>query len=60
MPESPSWRSVVAVGAALALGQFGWTELWNYQQGGPVDTRVGAMFCTIDERIRKQIFGERA
>jgi hypothetical protein len=51
---------VVAVGAALALGQFGWTELWNYQQGGPVDTRVGAMFCTIDERIRKQIFGERA
>jgi hypothetical protein len=51
---------VVAVGAALALGQFAWTELWNRQQAGPADTQVGAMFCTIDERIRKQIFVERA
>src|ERR1035441_7215914 len=32
---------VVAVGAALALGQFAWTELWNRQQAGPADTQVG-------------------
>lgn len=47
---------VVAAGAALAVGQFGWTELWNRQQAGTVESQVGAMFCVIDDRIRKRFF----
>jgi hypothetical protein len=47
---------VAAAVAALAIGQFTWTELWNRQLAGPGTAQVGAMFCTIDDSIRKRFF----
>jgi hypothetical protein len=47
---------IAAAGAALAVGQFGWAELWNRQQAGTNEAQVGAMFCLIDDRIRKHFF----
>ena len=31
---------VAAAGAALGVGQFGWTELWNRQQAGTNEAQV--------------------
>lgn len=49
---------VAAAGAALAVGQFGWAELQSRQQMGTKESQVGAMFCLIDDRIRKRFFEE--
>lgn len=47
---------VAAAGAALAVGQFGWSELQSRQLAGTNEAQVGAMFCLIDDRVRKRFF----
>lgn len=48
---------VALAGAALAVGQFTWAGMRNRrQEPGQGEARVTAMFCQIDDRIRRRFF----
>jgi hypothetical protein len=48
---------VVLAGAAVSVGEFTWTELRNRRQaGGDAETKVAAMFCQIDRKVRRRFF----
>jgi hypothetical protein len=52
---------VSVAGAAMAVGQFTWSELRAPSQiATDNESRVAGMFCLIDDRIRKQYFGDVA